>query len=93
VCGEGTDGCLVWRVTHDCSDQSGTCVEVGDTVGCEPQCDDECETGATDCWDDVVMVCQMDPESGCTTWYVEEDCTTNDEVCDDSGSTATCGPL
>jgi len=92
VCVEGADGCMTWHLSHDCREESGTCVAVGDSVGCEAGCSDECGSGELTCWDDVLMSCSLDTVSGCTTWYVEQDCAEGGEVCEVSGTSAACGP-
>ena len=78
----------------------GTCESVGLSGGdlsCDPSCNydaaaccnDLCEDAGTSvCAGDVVQACTLQP-SGCNT-VASTDCTVNDDVCDDSGGTATC---
>ena len=86
------EGCLLWRTTEACEDDTPFCDDSSGTAQCVAECTPDCPTeGDTRCSDENVQTC-TDVE-GCLLWRATEACEDDTPDCDDSSGTAQCvGP-
>jgi hypothetical protein len=89
TCTDAGGGCLQWQETTDCTTTDQLCDDTG-VAACVDECVPDCTTAAaTRCnaADDAIETC-ADAGGGCLQWRETTDCTTTDQICDDTGTAA-----
>ena len=94
TCTVGTNGCLAWETTTDCSTNTPaqTCDDSGATPVCADTCQDACPTeNDVQCNGDIIETCTVGA-NGCLAWETTTDCSANSpaQTCDDSGAAPVC---
>ena len=83
-------GCLTWTTNTDCGATNQTCEESSTGAQCVGTCESDCDTaGDLRCNGDLLQTC-TDDGNDCLRWETTTDCTSNDQVCDDSGTEPVC---
>lgn len=94
TCTVGTNGCLGWETTTDCSANTPaqTCDDAGGTPVCADGCQDTCPAeNDVQCNGDIIETCTVGTD-GCLAWETTTDCSANTpaQTCDDAGGTPAC---
>ncbi|MGM0596810.1 MAG: hypothetical protein ACQES9_07195 [Myxococcota bacterium] len=81
ICEPDQNQCLNWIVSENCSDSNQICDDSEGEAQCVAECNNICNTsGETRCNNGAIEICQEDQE-GCFDWEIQQDCTTNDQIC------------
>ncbi len=93
TCAKGSNGCLGWTTTQDCTQSGQVCVAQGTAAICSAKtCTDQCTTeGAQSCVAGAVTTCSKQ-SNGCLDWVTGENCPSQAKICQVTGSTAACVP-
>ena len=90
TCAKGSNGCLGWSTTQDCTSSGQVCVAQGTAAICSGSCSNQCATeGAQSCVAGSVTTCTKQ-SNGCLDWVTGQNCPSQGKICETTGSTAAC---
>ncbi|MDA3864753.1 MAG: hypothetical protein PF689_12900 [Deltaproteobacteria bacterium] len=92
ICQEDQQGCFDWEIQQDCTTNEQICLINQETSDpeCVYDCSDNCsQTGDTKCQGNIVQTCELQTNN-CLDWSDTQNCSTNSQICDDTGTEAQC---
>ncbi len=90
TCTKNAKGCLEWVETQHCGDTNELCYPTSPAPAC---CTQNCMVaGGKRCLGQVIQTCEPQAD-GCYDWVDHVDCAASGQVCNESATDATCGPV